>query len=99
MIEDIERFGTELQLHTFPDPRIFQQSQIKVVDARPAKEPAHSVSDLPNGFCHEVIWAEIRLPSLIAWIAIYIQRATIVSIDTFGYESPTLMDEGLSQSQ
>jgi hypothetical protein len=39
------------------------------------------------------------LPSLIAWIAIYIQRATIVSIDTFGYESPTLMDEGLSQSQ
>jgi hypothetical protein len=59
MIEDVKRLCAELHLHTFCYPRIFQQGHVKVVDAGSTKEPALGVSDLPNRFCHEVIWVEI----------------------------------------
>src|SRR5579863_359649 len=59
VVENIERLGTELQLHTFRQPCIFQQGEVKVVDARPTEEPAHGVSDLPNWFGLEVSRVEI----------------------------------------
>ena len=40
VIEYIERFCTELHLHTFCDLRLVQQSHMKVVDTRSAKRNA-----------------------------------------------------------
>jgi hypothetical protein len=83
MVENIERFCAELKLSALSQLCIFQQRHIKVVDSRSDKEPAHNVPNLPKWLCHEVIRVEIGLPSLIARIAIYEQRAAIVRVARF----------------
>src|SRR5215472_14491508 len=53
VIEGVEQFRPELQIHSFLDEGVFQQSDIPVVDSRPAEEPSPRVAQSSQGFWTE----------------------------------------------
>ena len=44
MIESVEEFGAELQIHPFLDHRVFQQSHIPVVESRAGEETSPRIT-------------------------------------------------------
>jgi hypothetical protein len=48
VIECVEKLGSELDMHTVVNGKLFQQRHVPIVDAWTMKEPARRISQLPN---------------------------------------------------
>src|SRR5215471_4964623 len=53
MIEGVKQFGAELQIHSFPDESVFQQSNIPIVDSRSGEESSSRIAQGSQSFWSE----------------------------------------------
>src|SRR5262249_16739167 len=53
MIEGVKQFGAELQIHSFPDESVFQQSHIPIVDSRAGEKSSSRIAEGGQSFGSE----------------------------------------------
>ena len=62
VVESVEEFGAELQIHSFLDQRVFQQRDVPVVQTGSGEESAPRSSQCPQSLWAEQGSIEVRLP-------------------------------------